>query len=326
MLELPIEILVLPALGLAAGVDLYLTLLFLGVAPTTGLWETPLPGALGDLDPPAVMIMLGVFYLLEFAAERFAPTALVWNAFHAIIRPVSGALLALLLLDGQPLPTLIGGCILGGALASASHAVRSGAAVLRWLDDDRPPSVLITSLAEDVLVLGAVSLALDLPLVAFFASPAIIVVMAPTAPSLGRAFRYAILLTFRRVFVSFGLRRWRGADEMPEWVPEAFAGEMERPAVGAMRGSTVGARRVPGAPRFSVGWFVVQAERYFLVYRHRGATQRIELTDASLDFVRDADFFRRVDVGPRDAHGYVLFDRGGPSAASLKAEFKGSGD
>ena len=47
------------------------------------------------------MIMLGSFYLLDFAAERFPTTTLVWNAFHTVIRPGSVALLALLLLDGQ---------------------------------------------------------------------------------------------------------------------------------------------------------------------------------------------------------------------------------
>ena len=42
MTELPVELLVLPALALAAGVDLYLTLLFIGAAPTTGLWDLSL--------------------------------------------------------------------------------------------------------------------------------------------------------------------------------------------------------------------------------------------------------------------------------------------
>ena len=73
---IPLVLLALPPLAVAAGVDLYLTLLFLAAAPTTGLWETPLPGALGDLDPPGVLVMVGAFYILEFAAERAPPSAL----------------------------------------------------------------------------------------------------------------------------------------------------------------------------------------------------------------------------------------------------------
>lgn len=321
MAELPIEILALAPLALAAGVDLYLTLLLLGAAPTTGLWETPLPGALGDLDPPGVLLMLGAFYLLEFAAERFSLTALVWNAFHAIIRPVSGALLALLLLDGQSTAVIVAGCIVGSLLASGAHAVRSGWAVLRWLDDDEPPSVLLLSLLEDVAVLGVVSLTLDAPEVAAIAAGVVVVVGAPFAPSYARAFRHAIVLAARRVFVSFGLRRWRGPDEMPSWVPDAFADQVEHPSGGAMRGAQVGARHLPGAPRFAVGWLVMNEERPFFVHMVGRARRRVDLTDAALGGVRDADFFRRVDLRDRESRGYLIFDRGGPSAQSLRSEF-----
>lgn len=321
MPELPIEILALTPLALAAGVDLYLTLLLLGAAPTLGLWDTPLPGALGDLDPPAVLIMLGAFYILEFAAERFAPTALAWNAFHAVIRPVSGALLALLLLEGQPALTIIGGCVLGGVLASASHAIRSGATVLRWLDDDEAPSVLLTSLAEDVVVAGIVSLTLDLPLAATVVTVLVALALAPLVPSYGRAFRYAIVLTVRRVFVVFGLRRWRGPDEMPEWVPESFAGEPGQGSGAALRGSAVGARHLPGASRFAVGWLVILHEQPFFVFRRGTSVRRIDVSDLRPAGVRDAEFFRRVDLRGGERSAFLLFDRGGPSAEVLRAEF-----
>lgn len=321
MPELPIEILALPPLAMAAGVDLYLTLLLLGAAPTIGLWDTPLPGALGDLDPPGVLIMLGAFYLLEFGAERFPLTALVWNAFHAVIRPVSGALLALLLLDGQPAVVIAGGCLLGGVLASTAHAVRSGGAVLRWLDDDRPPSVLLLSLLEDVAVLGVVSWTLDAPEVAAAAAAVVLLGVAPFAPSHARAFRYAIVLFIRRVFVSFGLRRWRGTEEMPPWVPDAFAAEVEQPSGGAMRGAPVGARLLPDVSRFEAGWLVMNEEHPYFVYRSGRSVKKVDLSDSGLGGVRDADYFRRVDLRNPGASSYVLFDRGGPSAQSLASEF-----
>ena len=161
--DLPPEILVLPPLAIAAGLDLYLTLLFLGAMPTTTWWSEPLPGALGDLDSIGVMVMVGGFYLLEFAAERFPTATLVWNGFHAVIRPVSGALLALLLLDGQPPLVVASGAILAGALASAAHSIRSGASILRWLGSAAAPRPLLTSLVEDVVVLGLVALVIDQP-------------------------------------------------------------------------------------------------------------------------------------------------------------------
>jgi hypothetical protein len=82
--------------------------------------------------------MVGAFYILDFAVECFSPSALVWNALHAIIRPISGALLALLLLDDQSLPIVVLGSLAGGLLTSVTHGVRSGGAVVlvdpAWTD------------------------------------------------------------------------------------------------------------------------------------------------------------------------------------------------
>jgi len=129
LLPIAPEILVLTTLAVAAGVDLCLTLLLIGAAPTLGLWPLPLPGALADLDSPSVLVTVWTFYLLEFDAERFPPAALAWNAFYAIIRPVSGALLAFLVLDGQPLILILIEAVVSAALASVAHLTCSWASV-----------------------------------------------------------------------------------------------------------------------------------------------------------------------------------------------------
>ncbi|MBE0617930.1 MAG: DUF4126 family protein, partial [Proteobacteria bacterium] len=165
LLPVPPELLVLVPLALAAGVDLYLTLLFLGAAPALHWWDA-LPGALGDLNSTGVLVMVGTFYLLELLAELLPSAALFWNAFHAIIRPVAGALLALLLLDGQPLSVVIPGTLLAAVLASAAHATRTGGGVLFWLDSRHVPNRFLVALLEDAAVLGTVVLLLDFPGVA----------------------------------------------------------------------------------------------------------------------------------------------------------------
>ncbi|MDX1495405.1 MAG: DUF4126 domain-containing protein [Longimicrobiales bacterium] len=330
MIDLPVELLALPALSLAAGVDLYLTLLFIGAAPTTGLWELPLPGALGDLDSPGVLIMVGAFYVAEFTAERFPVAALVWNAFHAVIRPVSGALLALLLLDGQALPVIVFGVLVAGGLASLAHAVRTGAWVLRGFTDTQHPAPLLISVAEDVTVLGIVSLALDVPLWAFGVASVLLVVLAPLAPSRVRAFVYAIRLGVARIFRTLGLRRWRRADELPEWVVAAFQDDDEILAHGeALRGCTAGAWRLPGAPRFAVGWVIVRAGRPLFLFRARSwmgrrkGPRRVELGADVTASVTDGDLYRRIDLREDGPGGLLVVGWGGPSTESLQAEFAG---
>jgi hypothetical protein len=317
----PPELLALPPLAVAAGVDLYLTLLLIGAAPTLGLWPAPLPGALGDLDSPSVLIVLGIFYLLELTAERFPPAAVVWNAFHAIIRPVSGALLALLLLDGQPFLWILAGAIVAGLLASVTHGIRSGGAVLRWLGAGVAPPNRLVSAAEDVAVMGLVSLTLDAPAWALGVTVVALAVTMPFTRSLLRAFRYAVSLIAGRVFVTFRQRRWRNADELPVWVSASLEDDDVLAPGGALRGSPVGAWKLPGAPHFILGWVVVRGGAPVCVFRRRGGTVRVDLGEVPASGVYEGDLFRRVNLTRTGSRPFLLFGLGGPSVESLRSEF-----
>ena len=324
MFGIPLEILALPPLALAAGVDLYLTLLFIGAAPTTGLWDSPLPGALGDLDSPSVLIMVGTFYILEFAAERFPATALAWNAFHAIIRPLSGALLALLLLDGHPIPLVALGALGGGLLASIAHGVRSGSAVLRWLGAGIAPSVLLFSLAEDVLVLGIASLTLDAPAWAFGCAVIAALALAWEGPSLLRAFAYAVRLAVTHMFQTLGQSRWQGPEDMPAWVSDALEDDDQLAPGGALRGTRAGAWRLGGTRRFLTGWVVVRGGAPVFVHRKRRTTKSVDLGLLETSEVLDHDLFRRIDLAGDGFSAFLLFSSGGPSTEGLRAEFLGA--
>jgi hypothetical protein len=318
---LPPELIILLPLAIAAGIDLYLTLLFLGAAPTTSWWSGPLPGALGDLDSPEVLIMVGTCYLLEFSAERSAASTLVWNAFHAVIRPVAGALLALLLLDGEPLWLSLAGAVTAGAIASFAHAVRSGGAIVRWLGSAAAPHVLIVSMLEDALVLGLVALSLDVPIAALAISATLLCVAGLAFPPHARAFGFAVRLAVARVAQTLTQRRWLGPEELPPWVRSSLEGDQVAPG-GALRGSPAGAHRLPGAPRFATGWVVVRGGSPLFVYRRGKEPASVDLGPLTAEGVLETSFFRRVDL--RTSNGTpvcVFFGVNGPSEASLKAEF-----
>ncbi|MDX1646816.1 MAG: DUF4126 domain-containing protein [Longimicrobiales bacterium] len=318
---IPVELLMLPPLAVAAGVDLYLTLLFIGAAPTMGLWTLPLPGALGDLDSPQVLIMVGTFYLAELAAERFAPAALVWNAFHAVIRPVSGALLALLLLDAQPLIVAVLGSLLGGGLASLAHGVRTGQWVLHGFGEREGPARALVSLAEDAAVLGLVSLSLDAPLWAFAVSVGAVAAASPLALSRVRAFAYAIRLGVDRVFRPLGLRKWRREDELPNWISQAQRDGGESPVwTETLRGCPAGGWRLKGAPHFVTGWIIVRGDAPHFVFKNRRGVVRIELGSGDRGVVRDGDLYRRIDLDPDGSGAVLLVGWSGPSTESLEAE------
>ncbi len=315
------ELLILPPLAVAAGIDLYLTLLLIGAAPTLGLWSLPLPGALGDLDSPSVLITVGVFYLLEFAAERFPPAALAWNAFHAIIRPVSGALLALLLLDGQPLLVALAGALIGAALASVAHGMRSGSSVLRWLGAGVAPSILLVSLAEDVLVAGLVSLSLDVSPTALAATLVAWILLLGETPSLLRAFAFAVWLAVGHVFRPLRPRRWTGVDDMPLWVVRALEDDDLFAPGGALRGTRAAAWRLHGRRRFLVGWVVVRGGAPLFVSRRRGSAAFIDLGAFEVEALLDEGLYRLIDLISDGPTPFLLFGSDGPSTEGLRAEF-----
>lgn len=322
MLELPAEFLVLVPLSLAAGIDLYLTLLFLGAAPTTPWWDHPMPGSLGELDSLGVLITAGAFYILEFAAERYPAAGLLWNASHAVIRPVSGALLAFLLLEGQGIPAVSLGSLLAAALASFSHAVRSGGAILRWLSPGPTPHVLLVSLLEDAVVLALIALLLDIPVWAAGLAAALVLVSMPTAPSHLRVFVFAVRLVTWRAFQTLVQRRWLGQEELPKWVRRSLERDVLAPG-GGLRGSPVGAYRLPGAPRFATGWVVVRGGSPIFVHRRRADLDAvIDLGALEARGVSDAGLYRRVDlVSATGVGACVFFSVNGPSEESLRAEF-----
>lgn len=317
-LPLPPEALALVPLALAAGVDLYLTLLFLGAAPILGWWDA-LPGALGDLNSPGVLVMVGTFYVLELLFEFFPSAALFWNAFHAIIRPLAGALLALLLLAGHPLAVVVPGALVAGVLASAAHATRTGGGVLFWLDSRKEPHRVLVALLEDACVLGMVVLLLDSPPAALAASALVALAGIRAMGSQVRAFAFAVELVWARVWLTLGQPRWRDPEEFPWWVRDALKDDVMAPG-GGLRGCPAAGHRLPGAPRFAIGWVVVRGDTPLFVYLRRARTARVDLGTVQARDVAESAFFRRVEMaGPASSNLYFRLD--GPRVEGLRAEF-----
>lgn len=315
MATLPPELLMLPAFSLALGVDLYLMLLFLGLAPHLGWWPE-LPGVLGDLATPGVLIIAGSFYLTEIVAERFPTSAILWNALHAIIRPLSGALMGLLLLDGQSTAVLVGGALAAGLLAGVAHAATTGGAILRQLTGVASPRPGLVATLEDVTVLGLVVLALDAPRASLVVATLVGLGIARGAPSQVRAFEFSVRLVLGQAWRIVSPARWRDAEAFPRWVRRALADDVLR----GLRGSPVGVLGLPGAPRFSRGWLVVRGGTPVVLLR-RGRI-KIDLAPFRSVDVTPATFFRRVELARSDGgSAYLYFALDGPTRESLEAEF-----
>ena len=182
----------LVATSFAAGLNVYATLLTLGLLTHAGL--LPLPPALQLLSNWYVIAAGGVMFVIEFFADKIPAFDLVWNALHTFIRIPIAALLAYgataTLSPGEQLVATIA----GGAIALAAHGGKTAvrAAVT---PSPEPFSNITLSLGEDGLAIFLTWFATQHPYAAIAivgAMLAVIVVLARwVVRSLRRLFRGA---------------------------------------------------------------------------------------------------------------------------------------
>ena len=141
------------ALGVAyaSGISPYATVALAGIASRMG-WIDTLPGALGAVTRPAVIVLACALTLVEFLATLIPGVASVWETIHTAIRPPAAAALAVLTAWHGDAALITAAALLGGGLGFATHATKLG---LRYTIDTSPEPV--TNGAANVAELGVVA-------------------------------------------------------------------------------------------------------------------------------------------------------------------------
>ena len=318
--ELLLTVLTILPLSVAAGVDLYLTLLFLGGARRLG-WDSAPPGGLGDLAVPAILLAAAIFYVFERWMERRALPSLYWNAAHTVVRTVAGAQLALLALAGLPLASRVAGAVAAGALTLAVHVTRSGWGLLLALIPARDGVRLLVSVAEDAGVLAILSLSLDAPVAAVALALFAVGAGAVGGRSAAVAFAFALGLLWDSGKALLREPRWQGPERFPAWVRRALDDPLLAPG-GGLRGSPAGAFNLPGIGLFRRGWVVVRGGSPLFLYRRRRRTQAFDLGELTPLGVTPSGIHTRIEMGAREGAPLALyFGLSGPGPEDLQAEF-----
>ena len=147
--------------GWASGINSYAVVLVMGLIGRFGQAEA-IPQALTRTD---VLIGAAVLFLIEMVADKIPYLDSTWDAIHTVVRPTVGATLGYLLGHESSSLDAAFWAAAGGFSALASHAVKAG---LRFAvnTSPEPASNFAVSTAEDVTVVGVVSLAALYPWVA----------------------------------------------------------------------------------------------------------------------------------------------------------------
>jgi hypothetical protein len=176
------------ALGSAwtSGINLYATVAVLGLLQHYGLAR--LPGGLEALDNWWVIgVALGL-YAVEFVADKVPYVDTVWDAVHTFIRVPAGAALAAAATSEVSPAVQVVALLLGGGLALSTHGTK---ATVRAAANVSPEPVTnwALSLAEDVIAVGAVVLAVIHPVAVLFVVAAFLVLFAWLLPKVLRRLR-----------------------------------------------------------------------------------------------------------------------------------------
>ncbi|MBR9828516.1 MAG: DUF4126 domain-containing protein [Oceanospirillales bacterium] len=188
----------------ASGINLYATVLMLGVLANMG--HLSLPPGLEIVADPLVLIAAGFMYCVEFFADKTPGVDTGWDALHTFIRIPAGAALAAGAV-GELSPAVgLAAALTGASLAAGSHALKAGTRVMINTSPE-PLSNWTASFAEDLLVIGGLWAALNHPLWFLAALVAFVVLLIWLLPRLWRA--------IKRVFAAVA-RFFRGGSSPDE--------------------------------------------------------------------------------------------------------------
>lgn len=197
------------ALGLAclAGINLYLTVFVTGLAINQH-WIVLSPNyhSLEVLGHPWILTLAGIFYFLEFFADKIPWVDSAWDAVHTFIRPIGGALLAIQVL-GHSTPTFdVLLVLLAGGTSLVTHTAKASSRLIANSSPE-PFSNIGLSVAEDIAVFGGLVLIHYNPILALSIFALAIFSFLYFAPKILRSMKAKIWLALSKLNGPADLRR-----------------------------------------------------------------------------------------------------------------------
>ncbi|MCG8350936.1 MAG: DUF4126 domain-containing protein [Chloroflexales bacterium] len=214
-------------LALTSGINLYLTILVVGLSIRLG-WAPDAPAGLQFLAELPVLIGAGVLYVIEFFADKIAFIDNLWDLIHTVIRPIGAIVIAtasLTSLDPTLVETTAGltgaspetsvfAAVVAGVVALLSHGGKAGArTTVNVTSPTETFSNIAISLLEDLAVAVIAFLALRYPTAANVISIALLILIVVFVPQLLRWAWFTLKAVF--AWLKSFVRPIRQSDHLP---------------------------------------------------------------------------------------------------------------
>lgn len=302
-------------LGAVAGINLYATVLAVGLGVNLGLIQlSPHLSGLAALGHPLVLLVAGALYTMEFFADKIPWVDSAWDAIHTFIRPLGAAWLGAIALGSVDPALEAAAFLLAGSVALSTHATKAGVRLVAN-GSPEPFSNIILSVSEDVVAVTGVWLALAHPVLAGVLAGAFLAGFALVAPRLLRLLRALMqgLAALYRVWMGRGAAADDVFDVLPAGHARLLPPEFGAPGDFALR-CVVG--RAVGAPSWTTGYLCLSGRRLAVLAR-RGLGVKEYLVDLGrMDEirVRRGFLFDRLSLrsGGRTVEVHVFRDRRAP--------------
>ena len=181
-------------LGLVSGLNLYATVLTVGLGIRLGLITlNPEMSGLAILSSPYVLIVAGVLFVVEFLADKIPWVDSIWDVIHTLIRPLGAAVVGAAAIGTVHAETAIIAALCAGVSLSG-HSAKAGTRLLANHSPE-PFSNIGLSLIEDVLVVFGSFIALRYPLLMLALIVAFLIAFSWVAPKVFRLMRVEYLAT-----------------------------------------------------------------------------------------------------------------------------------
>jgi hypothetical protein len=178
----------------ASGLNIYLTMFTMGIMHASG--AVVLPDGLDYLAHPLVMMAAGFMSATEFFVDKIPGVDTAWDGIHTFVRIPGGILMAYGAAEGMGEVTEIAMAILGGGLATASHATKAGSRVLINTSPE-PFSNIGASVTEDVSAVTGVWVALNHPFVFLGLLAGFVLLLVWLLPKIWRGVKKIFAFMFR---------------------------------------------------------------------------------------------------------------------------------
>ncbi len=147
----------------ASGINLYLTMAFLGIAHKAH-WIT-LPGSLENIAHPLVIATAVVICVVELVVDKIPYLDNAWDSIHTLIRPVGGLLLGYLATTDLASVLQVPIAMLTGSVALNAHVTKATARLAM----NSSPAVVATpaaSVGENISVATVLYFIIKHPIIA----------------------------------------------------------------------------------------------------------------------------------------------------------------